>query len=83
MLRLFLFMHHIALCTISLLAHIYSYTLDRAEPESKFQAKQVRQVFRGSQASSCKDTNIAFRSRQAPVHHTIILDFYFELISLC
>jgi hypothetical protein len=49
---------HLMHCTISLLAHVYSYTVDRAEPKSKIQAEQVQWVFGGPQASSYQDANI-------------------------
>jgi hypothetical protein len=43
----------------------------------KIQTERVQWVFGGPQASSCKDTNIAFGSRQALVHHTQSLTFTF------
>jgi hypothetical protein len=45
-------------CTISLLAHVYSYTLDRAEPKSEIQEEQVQKEYGGPQATSCVYTNI-------------------------
>jgi hypothetical protein len=32
----------------------------QAEPESKVQEKQVPEVFKGPQVTSCMDTNIAY-----------------------
>jgi hypothetical protein len=52
--------------------HNYSYMLDHAEPESEVQVEH---------AQAEEITNLV-GSRQALVHHTIILNFYFELISL-
>jgi hypothetical protein len=40
----------------------------------------VQGVFGGPKASSCEDANIAFGSRQAPVHLTYALVFYFEAL---
>jgi hypothetical protein len=57
-----LIMHHIALCTpcIALFnyVHLLHIQVDHAEPESEFQAEQVRQMFRGPQPSSEEDANI-------------------------
>jgi hypothetical protein len=56
-------MHHIVLCTpyISLVnyGHILHIRVDHAELESELQMKQVRRVFKGLQASSGEDTNLA------------------------
>jgi hypothetical protein len=55
-------MHHIALCTpcIALFncGHLLYIRVDHVEPESEFQAEQVRWVFGGPQASSGEDTNL-------------------------
>jgi hypothetical protein len=57
-----LIMHHIALCTpcIALFncGHLLHIRVDHAEPKSELQAKQVRRVFKGPQASSDADTNL-------------------------
>jgi hypothetical protein len=63
MLRLLLFMHHIALCTpcIALFncGHLLHIRVDHVEPKSKIQgSKSVR--CGGPQATSCVDANIAF-----------------------
>jgi hypothetical protein len=54
--------HHIALCTrcIALFncGHLLHIRVDHVEPESEFQAEQVRWVFGGPQASSREDANI-------------------------
>jgi hypothetical protein len=64
MFRLFLFMHHIALCTpcIALVnyGHLFAYTMDHVEPRTKIQVQQVQGVFEGPQASSDKDINLPF-----------------------
>jgi hypothetical protein len=69
-------------CTISLLAHAYSYMLDHAEPESEFQAEQVQGVFGGPHASSCKDANIVVIKASHSASHPI-LDFYILINILC
>jgi hypothetical protein len=62
MLMLLRFMLHIALCTscITLFncGHLLHIQVDHAEPKSKFQAEQVRWVFRGPQSSSYENANI-------------------------
>jgi hypothetical protein len=73
---------HLMHCAISLLAHSYSYTLDHVEPETEIQAEQVQWVVGGSQASNCEDANIVVIKTSPGSSHPI-LDFYFELISLC
>jgi hypothetical protein len=50
--------------------HMHTIDIDRTEPKTEFQVEQVQKAYHGPQASSCEDTNIAFGSRQAPVHHT-------------
>jgi hypothetical protein len=74
-----LIMHHITLCTqcIALVnyGHLLHMRVDHVEPESEFQAEQVQWTFGGPQAPSVVDANIAFGSRQASVHLTIILEF--------
>jgi hypothetical protein len=71
-------MHYTKLC----LAHLYLYTLDcaLAKPELEIQEEQSLCEYGGPQATSCRDTNTAFGSRQAPVHHTQSLTF--NLISI-
>jgi hypothetical protein len=65
-------MHHGALnlmhCTICLLAHVCSYALDHVVLEFEEPTEQ---------AQFEEFTNLEIGSRQAPVHHTQILDFYF------
>jgi hypothetical protein len=60
--NILLIMHHIALCTLCIALFNYGHFLhiqvDHVESESEFQAKQVRWVFEGSQASSYEDANI-------------------------
>jgi hypothetical protein len=65
MLRLLLFMHHIAPCTIHLMhcimsisAHVCAYAIDHVEPESKIQEEQSSGEYDGPQAISCADTNL-------------------------
>jgi hypothetical protein len=83
MVKVLIIMHHIALCTpcITLVngGHVLHMRVDHAEPESEFHAKQVQWAFGGPQASSGEDTNIAFGSRQAPVHLTTFLEFHLSL----
>jgi hypothetical protein len=59
---MFWIMHHIALCIpcIALFncGHLMHIRVDHAEPESEFQAEQMRRVFGGPQASSDSDANI-------------------------
>jgi hypothetical protein len=73
-------LHHIALCTPCIthinVVHLLHIRVDHKEPESEFQAKQVRWVLGVPQAPSVMDANIAFRSRQVPVYLTTILEFY-------
>jgi hypothetical protein len=52
------------------------------EPESEIKKEQVQGTFGGPQASSCKDANIVEMKASPGASHPI-LDFYFELISLC
>jgi hypothetical protein len=56
--------------------------LGHAEPESEFQAEQVQGAFGGPQAPSVMDANIAFESRQVPVHLTNAHCLYFESCSM-
>jgi hypothetical protein len=49
-----------------------------AELESEFQAEQVQGAFGGTQVPSVVDANIAFESRQVPVHLTNAHCLYFE-----
>jgi hypothetical protein len=53
--------------------------IDPAEPKTEVQAEQVQWMFVGPQVSSCEDANIV-KSRQAPVHLTNTLIFYFEAL---
>jgi hypothetical protein len=80
MVKMLMIIHHIELCTsyIALVncGHLLHIWVDHAEPKSKFQAEQVRGVIGGRQASSVMDANIAFGSRQAPVHPTKVIVFY-------
>jgi hypothetical protein len=46
------------------------------------QVEQVQKVYGGSQVTSCVDSNIALDQGKPGASHRII-DFYFELISLC
>jgi hypothetical protein len=52
------------------------------EPEPEIKKEQVQGVFGGPQASSCKDAKIVVVKATPGASHPI-LDFYFELISLC
>jgi hypothetical protein len=49
--------------------------VDHAELKIEIQAEQVQQVFGASTSAKCDNTNIAFGSRQAPMHLTTIHDF--------
>jgi hypothetical protein len=73
-------MHHITLCTpyITLVncGHLLHMRVDHAEPKMEFQAEQIQWAFGGPQASNVVDANIAFGSRQVPMHLTTILEFY-------
>jgi hypothetical protein len=48
--------------------------------KTEVQAEQVQWVFGGPQASSCEDANIV-GSRQAPMHLTNAVVFYFEALA--
>jgi hypothetical protein len=61
--------YHIALLNYGL---FYAYVRIRVVE----QERQVEQV-------PVEDNTNIFLRRQAPVHHTTILDFYFELLPLC
>jgi hypothetical protein len=84
MVKVLIIMHHIALCTpcIALVngGHLLHMRVDHEESGLEFEAEQVQWVFRGPQASSGEDTNIAFGSRQAPVHLINALVFYFKAL---
>jgi hypothetical protein len=75
-------MYHIALCTPYIALFNYSHLLhiwvDHAEPESEFQAEQVRWLFEGPQASSGEDANIVVMKASPNA-----LIFYFENFTLC
>jgi hypothetical protein len=45
-------------CTMLCSAHLYSYTLDHAEPKLKIQAEQVQWVLGCPQVSNYEDANI-------------------------
>jgi hypothetical protein len=60
--------------------HLLHIRLDHAEPKTEIQAGQVQGAFGGPQAPSVMDANIAFGSRQATVHQTSALVFYFEAL---
>jgi hypothetical protein len=76
MVNMLMIMHHIALCTscIALFTcgHLLHIRVDHVKSESEFQAKQVRQVFRGPQVSSGRDDNIIVirASTCASNHHS-------------
>jgi hypothetical protein len=59
-------------------AHMHTLDYVQVEPEPEVQEKQVPEVFEGPQATSCMDTSIDFRSRQASVHLINALIFYFK-----
>jgi hypothetical protein len=75
-------MYHIALCTPYIIlfncGHHLHIRVDHVEPESEFQAEQVRWVFGGTQASSGKDTNLAMDQGKPRCIQPILLIFYFE-----
>jgi hypothetical protein len=50
------------------------------EQKTEIQAEQVQRVLEGPQASSYEDTNNCLGLRQAPVHLTNALVFYFEAL---
>jgi hypothetical protein len=60
--------------------HLLHIRVDHAEPNTEIQAGQVQGVFGGPQAPSVMDANIAFGSRQAPMHLINALVFYFEAL---
>jgi hypothetical protein len=69
-------------CTMSISPHVCAFAIDHVEPESEIKKEQVQGTFGGPQASSCKDANIVEMKASPGASHPI-LDFYFELISLC
>jgi hypothetical protein len=76
-------MHHITLCTpcIALFncGHLFHIRVDRAEPESEFEAEQVQVMFGGPQASSCEDANIVV-IKTSLMHLTLSLSFVYLYI---
>jgi hypothetical protein len=46
-------------CMLYLVSHICTHAIDPAELKMEVQAEQVQWVFRGPQASSGEDTNLA------------------------
>jgi uncharacterized membrane protein len=65
-------------CTV-LIMTIFTYMIDHVEPKMEVQAEQVQWVFGCPQVSSCEEANIG-GSRQAPLHLTNALIFYFEAL---
>jgi hypothetical protein len=78
-------MHHIILCTTCITLFNYSYLLhiqvDHLEPESEFQADQVRWVFGGPQVSSSEDANIVV-IKPSPATSNPVLEFCLQLYIL-
>jgi hypothetical protein len=76
-------MYHIALCTTCIAlfncGHLLHMRVDHAEPKSEIQVERVQKEYHGPQAPSCMDTNLAIRSRHAPVYLTTILKFCLPL----
>jgi hypothetical protein len=60
---------------------MHTIDLDRTELELEIQGSNPMRCG-GPQVTSCVDTNIAFEQGKPGASHPI-LDFYFELISLC
>jgi hypothetical protein len=56
---------------------MFMHTLDhvQAELESDVQEEQVLEVFEGPQATSCIDTNIAFKQGKPGASHQLSLTF--------
>jgi hypothetical protein len=86
MFRLLLFIHHIAFAPhalhqvdLGLCMCICNRSRGVGTGDQK---EQVKGVFGGTQASSYKDANIVM-IKESPGASRLILDFYFELISLC
>jgi hypothetical protein len=77
-------MHHIALCTLCIALfncdHLLHIRVDHAEPESEFQAEQVRWVFGGPQVSSGEDTKLALDQGKARCIPPKSLSFIFETL---
>jgi hypothetical protein len=75
-------MHHIALCTpcnaLFNCGHLLHIQVDHTEPETEFQAEQVRWVFGGPQALSCKGTNLALDQGKPQCIPPKSLSFMFE-----
>jgi hypothetical protein len=64
---------------ILILTHIYAYTGRSRGVEIENSSGASAKGVRWSTSTKCEDTNIAFGSRQAPVHITNILELYFSL----
>jgi hypothetical protein len=84
MIRLLLFIHHIALCTpciahFDLASCLCIYARSRRAKIRNSSGVSAKGVW-WSTSAKCEHTNIAFGSRQSPVHLTIILEFYLNLI---
>jgi hypothetical protein len=77
MLSLLLFMHHIASTPhalhILILAHIYAYTGRSCGAEIRSSSRASAKGVRWSTSVKSEDTNIAFGSRQTPMHPTKVL----------
>jgi hypothetical protein len=56
--------------------------VDHVESKTEIQSEQVQWVFECPQVPSCEDANIVVTNASPGASHPI-LDFYFELISLC
>jgi hypothetical protein len=86
MFRLLLFMHHIAFAPHALHHVALGLCMCRCDRSrgvgTEDQKEQIKGVFGGTQASSYKDANIVM-IKESPGASHLILDFYFELISLC
>jgi hypothetical protein len=76
-------MRHIVLCTpcIALVngGHLFYMRVDHAEPELEFQAERVQWAFRGPEASSGEDTNLALDQVKPQCILPKSLSFVFEL----
>jgi hypothetical protein len=79
-----LIMHHIALCISSIALFNYDHLLhirvDHVEPESELQAKQVRRVFKGPQASSDENTDLALDQGKPQCIYPMPLSFILKVL---
>jgi hypothetical protein len=79
-----LIMHHIALCISSIALfncdHLLHIRVDHVEPESELQAKQVRRVFKGPQASSDENTNLALDQGKPRCIYPMPLSFILKVL---